>query len=65
MKAFSWSAEKDGFPLEFPTVGIGIRINMAFSFLSNPGFYSDVAEDTEGEGNKVLGNRLTPTHKIS
>jgi len=65
LKAFSWSAEKCGFPREFPTVDIGIGINVAFSFLSNPGFYSIVAEDIEEDGNKVLGSRLTPIHKIS
>ncbi len=65
LKAFSRSAEKHCFHHEFPTVGFGNRIKVAFSFLSSLGFYSVVAEDTEGDGNKVLGNRLTPIHKIS
>ena len=54
--AFSGIADKHGFPREFPTVDIGI--NMASSFLSNPGFYSVVAEDTEGNGNKVIGSNF-------
>ncbi len=54
--AFSQIADKHGFPREFPTVDIGI--NVASSFLSNPGFYSVVAEDTEGEGNKVVGSNF-------
>jgi len=54
--AFSGIADKHGFPHEFPTVDIGI--NVASSFLSNPGFYSVVAEDTEGNGNKVIGSNF-------
>ena len=54
--AFSGIADKHGFPREFPTVDIGI--NVASSFLSNPGFYSVVAEDTEGDGNKVIGSNF-------
>ena len=42
-EAFSEIADKHGFPREFPTVDIAI--NVASSFLSNPGFYSVVAED--------------------
>ena len=54
--AFSEIADKHGFPREFPTVEIGI--NVASSFLSNPGFYSVVAEDTEEDGNKVIGSNF-------
>ena len=54
--AFSGIADKHGFPREFPTIDIGI--NVASSFLSNPGFYSVVAEDTEGDGNKVIGSNF-------
>lgn len=53
-EAFSEIADKHGFPREFPSVDIGI--NVASYFLSNPGFYSVVAEDTEGDGNKVIGS---------
>ena len=55
-EAFSEIADKHGFPREFPTVDIGI--NVASSFLSNPGFYSVVAEDIEGYGNKVIGSNF-------
>ncbi|MDN5846374.1 MAG: GNAT family N-acetyltransferase [Candidatus Nitrosocosmicus sp.] len=55
-EAFSGIADKHGFPREFPTIDIGI--NTASSFLSNPGFYSVVAEDTEGDGNKVIGSNF-------
>ena len=54
--AFSGIADKHGFPREFPTVDIGI--NVATFFLSNPGFYSVVAEDTEGNGNKIVGSNF-------
>ena len=54
--AFSQIADKHGFPREFPTVDIGI--NVACSFLSNPRFYSVVAEDIEGDGNKVIGSNF-------
>lgn len=54
--AFSEIADKHGFPREFPTVDIGI--NVASSFLSNPGFYSVVAEDIEGDDNKVVGSNF-------
>lgn len=43
-----------GFTREFPTVDIVIGINVAFSFLSNPGFYSVVAEGTEVEVTRCL-----------
>jgi GNAT superfamily N-acetyltransferase len=54
--AFSEIADKHGFPREFPTVDIGI--NVASSFLSNPGFYSVVAEDIEGDDKKVVGSNF-------
>jgi GNAT superfamily N-acetyltransferase len=55
-EAFSEIADEHGFPREFPTVDIGI--NVASSFLSNAGFYSVIAEDTEGEGNKIIGSNF-------
>lgn len=55
-EAFSGIADKHGFPREFPTVDIGI--NVATSFLSNPGFYSVIAEDTDGVGNKIVGSNF-------
>jgi GNAT superfamily N-acetyltransferase len=55
-EAFSEIADKHGFPREFPTVDIGI--NVASSFLSNPAFYSVVAEDTKGGGNKIIGSNF-------
>ena len=54
--AFSVIADKHGFPREFPTVDVGI--NVAHYFLSNPGFYSVVAEDTEGNSSKVIGSNF-------
>ena len=54
--AFSGIADRHGFPREFPTVDIGI--NVASYFLSNPGFYSVVAEDNEGNTNKVVGSNF-------
>jgi L-amino acid N-acyltransferase YncA len=55
-EAFSGIADKHGFSRDFPTVDIGI--NAASSFLSHPGFYSVVAEDTEGGNNKVIGSNF-------
>ena len=56
-EAFSGIADKHGFPREFPTVDIGI--NVATSFLSNPGIYSVIAEDTkDGIGNKIVGSNF-------
>lgn len=54
--AFSGIADRHGFPREFPTVVIGIDV--ASYFLSNPGFYSVVAEDNEGNSNKVVGSNF-------
>lgn len=55
-EAFSGIADKHGFPREIPTVDIGI--NVARSFLSNPGFYSIIAEDTDGTNNKIVGSNF-------
>ena len=55
-EAFSAIADKHGFPREFPTVDIGI--NVATFFLSNPAFYSVVAEDTDETGNKIVGSNF-------
>ena len=55
-EAFSEIADKHGFPHEFPTVDIGI--NVASSFLSNPGFYSVIAEDVDRNGNKIVGSNF-------
>lgn len=55
-EAFSGIADKHGFPREFPTVDIGI--NVATFFLSNPAFYSVVAEDTDETGNKIVGSNF-------
>ncbi len=55
-EAFSGISDKHGFPRDFPTVDNGI--NTASSFLSNPGFYSVVAEDTEGGNNKIIGSNF-------
>ena len=43
-EAFSAIADKHGFLPDFPSVDIGR--SLASSLLSNPGFYSIVAEDT-------------------
>lgn len=55
-EAFSAIADKHGFPREFPTIDIGI--NVATLFLSNPRFYSVIAEDTDGIGNKIVGSNF-------
>jgi GNAT superfamily N-acetyltransferase len=47
-EAFSTIAEKHGFLPDFPSVDVGR--NVASSFLSDPRFYSVVAEDTTGSG---------------
>ena len=52
-EAFATIAEKHGFPPDFPSVDVG-RTSAA-SFLSNPGFYSVIAEDTSS-GGKVVGS---------
>jgi len=53
-EAFSTIAEKHGFPPDFPSVDSGV--NSAASFLSNPGFYSVVAEDTSN--GKLVGSNF-------
>jgi predicted N-acetyltransferase YhbS len=56
-EAFSAIADKHGFQPEFPSVDTGR--GLASSFLSNPGFYSIVAEDTSGEDkDKVVGSNF-------
>lgn len=56
-EAFSEIADKHSFPREFPTVDFGI--NVASSLLSNPGFYSVVAENiNRDDGNKIFGSNF-------
>lgn len=55
-EAFSEIADKHGFPREFPNVETGI--NVATFFLSNPGFYSVVAEDLNQDSNKIIGSNF-------
>ncbi|MGA9318757.1 MAG: GNAT family N-acetyltransferase [Nitrososphaeraceae archaeon] len=56
-EAFSAIADKHGFQREFPTVDTGR--GLASSFLSNPGFYSVVAEGTGGEDkDRVVGSNF-------
>ena len=47
-EAFSAIAEKHGFLPDFPSIDVGRHV--ASSFLSDPRFYSVVAEDTTGSG---------------
>ncbi|MGI0000077.1 MAG: GNAT family N-acetyltransferase [Nitrososphaeraceae archaeon] len=55
--AFSAIADKHGFQREFPSVDTGR--GLAFSFLSNPGFYSVVAEGTIGEDEgRIVGSNF-------
>ena len=53
--AFSEIADKHGFSREYPSVDIGI--NLAYSLLSNSGFYSVVAEDPKDK-NRVVGSNF-------
>ena len=56
-EAFSAIADKHGFQREFPTVDTGR--GLASSFLSNPRFYSVVAEGTGGEDkDRVVGSNF-------
>ncbi|HKR74030.1 MAG TPA: GNAT family N-acetyltransferase [Candidatus Nitrosocosmicus sp.] len=56
-EAFSEIADKHGFPREFPSVDVGI--NVATFFLSNPGFYSVVAEEDMNKTNsKTVGSNF-------
>jgi hypothetical protein len=55
-EAFSEIADKHGFPREFPTVDIGI--NVATFFLSNPGFYSVVAENVDQTRTNIVGSNF-------
>jgi GNAT superfamily N-acetyltransferase len=55
--AFSAIADKHGFQREFPSVDTGV--GLASSFLSNPGFYSVVAEGTSGEDKgRIVGSNF-------
>ena len=47
-EAFSAIADKHNFPPDFPSVDVAR--DLAFSLLSNPRFYSVVAEDTTNRG---------------
>lgn len=55
-EAFSEIADKHGFSREFPNIETGI--NVATFFLSNPGFYSIVAEDLNHGSNKIIGSNF-------
>jgi predicted N-acetyltransferase YhbS len=56
-EAFSTIADKHGFQREFPSVG-ACR-DLAYSFLSNPGFYSVVAESTDSVAkDRVVGSNF-------
>ena len=56
-EAFSAIADEHGFQREFPSVDIGR--GLASSFLSNPGFYSVVAEGTRGnDKDRVVGSNF-------
>jgi hypothetical protein len=57
-EAFSAIADKHGFPSDFPSVDIGR--SLASSFLSNPGLYSVVAEDSGSDDDKgmVVGSNF-------
>ena len=55
--AFSAIADKHGFQREFPSIDTGI--DLASSFLSNPGFYSVVAEGTsEEDKGRIVGSNF-------
>ena len=55
-EAFSEIADKHGFPREFPSIDVGI--NVATFFLSNPGFYSVVAEAMDKTNSKTVGSNF-------
>ena len=55
-EAFSGISEKHGFPSDFSTVDIAI--DTASFFLSNPGFYSVIAEYADGRPKKVIGSNF-------
>jgi ribosomal protein S18 acetylase RimI-like enzyme len=55
-EAFSGISEKHGFPRDFATVDIAV--GTASFLLSDPGFYSVVAEDTSESINKVIGSNF-------
>jgi ribosomal protein S18 acetylase RimI-like enzyme len=51
-EAFSAIADKHGFPSDYPSVDVAR--GLASSLLSNPRFYSVVAEDTTGEDKRMV-----------
>ena len=56
-EAFSTIADNHGFQREFPSVDV--CRDLAYSFLSNPGFYSVVAESTNGANKgRVVGSNF-------
>lgn len=55
-EAFSAIADKHGFPSDFPSVDTGR--SLASSLLSNPGFYSIVAEDTSSNSGSEDKDRV-------
>lgn len=55
-EAFSYLANKHGFPSDFPSIDIGK--DAASYFLSNSGFYSVVAEDTHEDKGKIIGSNF-------
>ena len=63
-EAFSTIADKHGFQREFQSVDV--CRDLAYSFLSNPGFYSVVAESTNGasKGRVVGSNFLDERSKV-
>jgi predicted N-acetyltransferase YhbS len=63
-EAFSTIADKHGFQREFPSVDV--CRDLAYSFLSNPGFYSVVAESTNSanKGRVVGSNFLDERSKV-
>jgi predicted N-acetyltransferase YhbS len=63
-EAFSTIADKHGFQREFPSVDV--CRDLAYSFLSNPGFYSVVAESTNSanDGRVVGSNFLDERSKV-
>jgi hypothetical protein len=66
-EAFSAIADKHNFPPDFPSVDAAR--DLAFSLLSNPRFYSVVAEDTTSSGDEdkdqVVGSNFLDERKYS
>jgi predicted N-acetyltransferase YhbS len=55
-EAFSSIADKHNFPPDFPSVDVAR--DLAFSLLSNPRFYSVVAEDATNSGGEIVGSNF-------